>query len=112
MTDAGIRLMEYNVMVKLDPVEEKTSGGIFLPPSAKDKEEAKNDEGTLVGIAAHAFSYAEWPSEEHKPKYGDRVLFARYAGTVWEQGGHKYRILKDKEIIGVIDQQPALAAAA
>lgn len=107
---SGLQPLEYNVIVRMDAVETKTAGGILLPDTKKDRDEMAADEGTLVAISPHAFDYADWGAHP-KPKEGDRVLFAQFDGRLWERGGVKYRILKDKSLIAVLDQ-PALAAVA
>lgn len=109
--DSGLRPVEFNVVIRMDPAEEKTKGGIILPTSKTDRDELATDEGTLVAVSPNAFTYADWPEGYELPRPGDRVLFAQYAGRLWERGGVKYRILKDKDIVAVIER-PALAAAA
>ncbi len=110
MNDSGLLPQEYNVVIRMDPTEEKTPGGIILPAAKKDRDELATDEGTLVAVSPHAFGYAEWGDTE-PPKPGARVLFAQYSGRIWERGGIKYRILKDKDIVAVI-APAALAVAA
>lgn len=111
MNESGLKPMEYNVVVRMDPTEQKTAGGIILPSSKTDRDELATDEGTLVALSPHAFTYAEWPEDADQPSPGDRVMFAQYAGRIWERGGVKYRILKDKDIVAVIEP-PAVAMAA
>lgn len=101
--DSGLKPMEYNVLVRMDPVEERTAGGIIIPVAKKDRDELATDEGTLVDASPHAFSYADWPEGQTPPQVGERVLFAQYSGRIWERAGVKYRILKDKDIVAVIE---------
>ncbi len=107
---SGLSPQEYNVVVRMDPPKEKTDGGLYLPETKKDRDELATDEGTLDAVSPHAFTFAEWDGAR-PPQPGDRVLFAQYAGRIWERGGHKFRILKDKDIVAVI-APTALAAAA
>lgn len=109
--ESGLRPMEFNVVVEMDPVEEKTAGGIILPISKTDRDELATEEGRLVALSPHAFTYADWPESETPPSAGDRVLIARYAGAIHKRGGKTFRILKDKDIVAVIEP-PALAVAA
>lgn len=110
---SGLQPMEFNVVVALDPTEEKTAGGIILPTTAKDRDELATDEGTLEAVSPHAFSYAEWTGDVQPPKPGARVLFSRYAGALHERAGRKYRIIKDKDVVAVVEAaKPALAVAA
>lgn len=114
INDSGLKPVEYNVVVRIDPVADRSAGGIYLPPKAKDAEELAADEGTLVAVSPHAFTYADWSQAEPDtmPRPGDRVMFARHAGRIHEFQGRKYRLLKDKEIIAVIAQPEVVAQAA
>jgi chaperonin GroES len=94
--------MEFNVIVELDPSEGKSPGGIILLDTATERDKLGSQEGTLVAVSPHAFSYAEWPEGVAPPKEGARILFARFAGLVREQDGKTYRILKDKDVVAVI----------
>lgn len=109
--ESGLRPMEFNCVVEMDPTEEITRGGIILPTSKTDRDKLATEEGTLVAASPHAFSYADWPKDEVPPQVGDRVLIARYAGAIHERGGKTFRVIKDKDIVAVIEP-PALAAAA
>lgn len=106
-----IRPMEFNVVVELDPIESKTPGGVWLLDTAKERDKLAIQEGTLVAASPVAFTYAEWPAGHEPPAVGCRVLFARYSGLIREEAGKTYRILKDKDVVAVIDT-PSIAAAA
>ena len=114
--DSGLRPMEFNVVILMDPVEQRTASGLYLPATKTERDELATDQGTLVAVSPHAFSYVErWPEGAGPPQPGDRVMFAQYAGRLWKPDGDKgatYRILKDKDIVAVVEQQPALAAVA
>lgn len=109
--ESGLSPLEFNVVVRMDPVETKTAGGLYLPETKKDRDEMSADEGTLVAISPHAFTYAEW-GDNPMPSVGDRVLFAQFDGRLWERAGVKYRLIKDKSLIAVIDPAASLVAAA
>lgn len=101
--ESGLSPVEYNVVVRMDPVEEKTSGGIILPGSKTDRDKLAADEGTLVAVSPHAFSYADWPEGWTPPKVGDRILMAQFDGRIWEKDGQTYRLIKDKSVIAVVN---------
>jgi chaperonin GroES len=112
MNTSGLTPLEFFVVVELDAQAEKTAGGIYLPPQAKDADELSTQEGTLVAVSPHAFTYADgWP-EGSKPETGQRVLFKKFAGALHERNGRKYRILNDKDLVAVIETPLALSAAA
>ncbi len=110
--DSGLLPSEYNVVVKPDPVEEVTKGGIIMPVSKTDRDKLAADEGTLVAVSPHAFSYADWPEGQKPPQVGDRVVFARYAGSLIKRGDTDYRVIKDKDIIAVVAERTKLGIAA
>lgn len=110
--ESGIAPVEYNVVVRMDPIEEKTASGLYLPQSKTDRDELAADEGTIVAVSPHAFSYADWPEGTQPPQVGDRILMAQFDGRIWKRGANTYRLIKDKSVIAVIEQSVALSKAA
>lgn len=105
MNTSGINPVEYNVLVKPKAVEEKTSGGIFLPDSTKEREQFGQMEGELIAVSPGAFTYnyEGWPVDYEPPKVGERVLFSKYQATeVKGADGETYWMMKDKSIAGVM----------
>ena len=98
--------MEFNVVVEIDVPEEKTASGIFLPQTKVDRDKLEAEEGILVAVSPHAFTYAEWPEGARMPKVGDKVLIARFAGVLRERDGRNLKIVKDKDIIAIVDTAP------
>ncbi len=111
MNESGLQPVEYNIVVRMDPVEEKTATGIYLPQSKTDRDELSADEGTIVALSPHAFSYAEW-GDVAPPKVGDRILMAQFDGRIWKRGANTYRLIKDKSVIAVVEQPVAVSQAA
>lgn len=104
MNTSGIKPIEFNVLVKQDAVQEKTEGGLFLAEESKDRERHAETRGVLVAVSPMAFTYDDWPEGEEPPKPGAKVIFARHAGTFVEGvDGEEYRVLKDKDVVGVIE---------
>ena len=97
-----IRPIEYNVLIRPDPVEERTKGGLLLPDQTKESDKHAQQRGTIVSMSPASFDYAEWP-EGTKPEIGDRVIFARYEGILWKEGDDEFRLVKDKAIAAVIE---------
>jgi co-chaperonin GroES (HSP10) len=96
----------YRVVIQLDPVEEKTAGGIIITKQRKETDEICTTEGTVADMGEFCFC-----TDDGKPgfpapwyKVGDRVLFAEHSGRHWtdEDTGIKYRILNDRDIICVL----------
>lgn len=107
MSESGLTPVEYNVVIKPDAVEEKRGSIILLN---NERDEWAVQEGVIDAMSIHAFSYAEWPEGVRPPEVGERVMFAKFAGSLVERGGVKFRVLKDKDIIAVIE--PACVAVA
>ncbi len=97
-----IRPIEYNVLVRPDPIEERTKSGIILTDATVESDKHAQQRGVIVSMSPAAFDYAEWP-EGGKPEIGDRVLFARYDGILVKDGEDEFRLVKDKAIAAVIE---------
>lgn len=110
--DCGLVPVEYNLVIRMDPVEERTAGGLILPSSKTDRDELEADEGVIVAMSPLAFTYAAWPEGSRLPEVGDRVLMARFDGRIWKRGKDTYRLIKDQSVIAIVEQSAALAAAA
>jgi len=99
----GFRPLGNRVLIKPLEVEEKTSGGIFLPDSAIDRDIASQQDAEIVDMGALAFTHevggqlVEYPD---KPKVGDKVRIIKYVGDVFVGvDGEKYRLLNDVDIL-------------
>jgi co-chaperonin GroES (HSP10) len=110
--ESGISPVEYNIVVRMDPVEEVRPSGLIVPDSKRERDKLAADEGTIVAASPLAFSYADWPEGSRIPQVGDRILMAQFDGRIWERNGVTYRLIKDKSVIAVVDEPPALAAVA
>lgn len=109
-SESGLVPMEYNVVVKPDALESKTAGGIILMQNERD--EWAVHEGVIDAVSVHAFTYADWPDDARKPQVGDRVMFAKHAGALIDRNGAKFRVVKDKDLIAVLAEKPAVQLAA
>jgi len=102
MNPSGFEPTEFNCVVVVDKVEEKTKGGVFLPDHHKDREQSASVIGTMLAASPLAFTYEAWPEGSRKPTAGDRVLIAKYAGTIFTgKDGQEYRMCKDKDILAI-----------
>ena len=97
MTKKTLKPLQDKVIVqKLEP-EEKTSGGILLPDSTKEKPQ----EGKVIAVGPGAVD----DKGQRKPmdvKEGDHVLFAKYSGTEIKLDGQEYLILSDRDILAIV----------
>jgi chaperonin GroES len=105
LNTSGIFPTEYKALVRPIKIDEKTKGGIILPDEHKDREQFAQMQGMLIAVSHLAFTYADksdWGDAE-KPKPGDRVMFAKYAGAaVKGADGADYRIINDRDISAVL----------
>ena len=101
------RPLHDRVVVKRIEAEEKTAGGIIIPDTAKEK--PSQGEITSVGPGGRDESGKLIPIDV---KVGDRVLFGKWSGTEVKLDGVEYLIMKESDIMGVIDQPVARKKAA
>jgi co-chaperonin GroES (HSP10) len=115
--DPGIEVFEFNILVLPRQLEEKTKGGLLLADASLEREDEAGIEGLVVRAGEFAFHFEDangniepWNS---KPEPGDVVMFARYAGgrNFIGTDGRRYRIMKDKDILGVRRTEPAKVIA-
>ena len=101
------RPLHDRVVVRRIDAEEKTKGGIIIPDTAKEKPQ----EGEIVaaGPGARDESGQIQPLEL---KAGDRVLFCKWSGTEVRIDGQDLLIMKESDIMGVIEQTAEAKKAA
>jgi chaperonin GroES len=100
------RPLHDRVVVRRITAEEKTVGGIIIPDTAKEKPMegeviaagpgARNEQGQLVALDV---------------KTGDRILFGKWSGTEVKIDGEELLIMKESDIMGIIENDAARKAA-
>ena len=94
----SVKPLEDRVLIKpLDP-ETKTASGIYLPETSKEKPMKGEVVATGPGKRLENGKRAEMSVRK-----GDTVVFGKYAGTEVEIKGDKHLILRESELLGVID---------
>ena len=101
------RPLHDRVVVKRIEAEEKTAGGIIIPDTAKEK--PQQGEVVSVGPGGRDEAGKLIPIDV---KAGDRVLFGKWSGTEIKLDGVEYLIMKESDIMGVIDEPVAKKKAA
>jgi chaperonin GroES len=101
------RPLHDRVVVRRLTAEEKTAGGIFIPDTAKEKPMegevvavgpgARNEQGEIVALDVKA---------------GDRILFGKWSGTEVKLDGEELLIMKESDILGIIEGGAAKKKAA
>ena len=101
------RPLHDRIVVKRITAEEKTAGGIIIPDTAKEKPQ----EGEVVAVGPGARD-DQGRVTALDVKTGDRVLFGKWSGTEVKLDGEELLIMKESDIMGIIEGQPAVAKAA
>ena len=86
------------IVIKVIEDTEQTSGGIFIPDSAKDKPQ----KGEVVAVGEGKMN-EKGEREPMDVKVGETVLYAKYAGTDIKMDGVEYKILSVKDALAVIE---------
>ena len=101
------RPLHDRVVVRRLTAEEKTKGGIIIPDTAKEKPiegeviavgpGARNEQGQLVPLDV---------------RQGDRILFGKWSGTEVKLEGEELLIMKESDVMGIVEGTPASKQAA
>ncbi|MBC7280715.1 co-chaperone GroES [Hoeflea sp.] len=101
------RPLHDRILVRRIESDERTKGGIIIPDTAKEKPQegeviatgpgARNEQGEIVALDV---------------KVGDRVLFGKWSGTEIRLDGEDLLIMKESDVMGVIEGEAALRHAA
>jgi chaperonin GroES len=98
-----IRPLYDRVVVKrIENQENTTAGGLFIPDSAKEKPQ----EGEVAAVGKGK-RLENGTMVELDVRVGDRVLFGKYSGSDIKLDGNEYMIMREDEILGILDEQPA-----
>jgi chaperonin GroES len=93
-----IRPLQDRVIVKRVEEEDKTKGGIIIPDTAKEKPQ----EGRVVAVGKGKVN-EDGKITPLDVKVNDRVLFGRYSGTEINIDGEEHLIMREDDIVGVIE---------
>jgi chaperonin GroES len=102
----GFRPLHDRVLIRRVEAEEKTQGAIFIPDTAMEKPM----EGEVVAVGPGARG-EDGKIQALDVKAGDRVLFGKWSGTEIKLEGEDLIIMKESDIMGVLDQTAARKAA-
>ena len=101
------RPLHDRVLVRRVAAEEKTAGGIIIPDTAKEKPQ----EGEIVAVGSGTLN----DKGELRPldvKAGDRILFGKWSGTEVKLNGEELLIMKESDIMGILEGAAAARKAA
>jgi len=101
------RPLHDRILVRRIEAEQKTSGGIIIPDTAKEKPQegevigvgpgTRDDKGNLIALDVKA---------------GDRILFGKWSGTEIKLDGEDLLIMKESDVLGVIEASESARKAA
>ena len=94
-----IRPLQDRIIVKRMEEEEKSKGGIIIPDSAKEKPM----EGEVIAVGSGKV-LDNGQKSVTDVKAGDRVLFSKYAGTEVKIEGEEHLIMREDDILGIIEK--------
>src|SRR6478672_11496590 len=102
-----IRPLHDRIVVKRLEEKESMQGGLYIPDSAKEKPQ----EGQVMAVGNGK------KTEEGKVlpldvKVGDRILFGKYSGSDIKLDGEEYLIMREDEVLGILETQPVKAKKA
>ena len=92
------RPLHDRVVVRRIELDEKTSGGIIIPDTAKEKPQ----EGEVIAVGPGARG-EDGKIQALDVKAGDRILFGKWSGTEVKIDGQELLIMKESDIMGIID---------
>jgi chaperonin GroES len=95
----NLRPMQDRIIVKRVDEETKTAGGIYIPDTAKEK--PQQGEVVAVGKGKKTEDGKIIPMDV---KVGDKVLFGKYSGTEIKLEGSDYLIMREDDILGVVEK--------
>ena len=94
----AIRPLSDRIVIKVIDDTEQTSGGIFIPDSAKEKPQ----KGEVIAVGPGK-TLEDGKREEMEVKVGDVVLFSKYSGTDVKLNDENLKILSVKDVLGVLE---------
>ena len=93
-----LRPLDDRVIVKQSQAEDKTSGGIILPDTAKEKPQI----GKIIATGPGK-TLDNGELKKMSVKKNDKIIYAKYIGNDVEIDGEKYVILRETDILGIVE---------
>ena len=94
-----LKPLDDRIVIKQSEAEEKTAGGIILPDTAKEKPQI----GTVVAVGPGKI-LEDGKRGKMSVKIKDEVIYAKYMGSDVEIDGQKYVILKESDVLGIVER--------
>ncbi|HET6567867.1 MAG TPA: co-chaperone GroES [Rhodothermales bacterium] len=92
----NIQPLSDRVVIKPEPAEEKTTSGLYIPDTAKEKPQ----KGKVIAVGTGRVENGT--KIDMTVKEGDTVLYGKYAGTEITLDGEEFLIMREADILGVV----------
>ena len=102
-----IRPLYDRIVVKRIEEKEQMQGGLYIPDTAKEKPQ----EGEVVAVGKGK-RLEDGKVVTLDVQVGDRILFGKYSGSDIKLDGQEYMIMREDEVLGILDAQPVAAKKA
>ena len=97
-SNSKIRPLQDRLIVERIESEEKTAGGLYIPDSAKEKPQ----QGRVIAVGKGRVR-EDGTIQPLDLKAGDKILFGKYAGTEIKIEGDDYLIMREDDVLGVLE---------
>ena len=97
-TELNVRPLHDRILVRRMSEDEKTSGGIIIPDSAKEKPQR----GEVVATGKGRIT-EDGKTLSLEVQSGDKVLFGKYSGTELKLGGDEFLMMREEDILGILN---------
>lgn len=95
--ELGVRPLHDRILVRRMEEETKTAGGLFIPDSAKEKPQR----GQIVAAGKGRIT-EDGKTMPLEVKVGDKILFAKYAGTEIKFSGEDFIMMREEDVLGIV----------
>ncbi len=100
MGELKLRPLADRLVIEPLEQEERTASGLYIPETAKEKPQ----QGRVIAVGPGAYREGTAERIPMDVKEGDRVLFAKYAGTEVKVNGKELKILKESDVLAIIEE--------
>lgn len=99
-TKAKVKLkpLADRVLIRVLDESEQTSGGIYLPDTAREKPQ----KGEILAVGSGRLNETSGQREKLEVEIGQVILFSKYGGTDIKIDGEEYKILSERDILGIL----------
>ncbi len=99
-SDMKLKPLSDKVVIEISMDEtEMTPGGIVLPDTAREKPQ----QGMVIAVGPGKLNETTGKRDEMPVKVGDKVLFQKYGGTDLKMSGKEYKILSERDLLGILE---------